>query len=171
MRTTANTINVRIIRVCSSPRPPVTLTPAALPLACSGFEKACPGPRLPLCYRNAYWCPLFIRSGTCRLRKYRPQPVKKSRPALAGKSFLYDPLAFKLPEPPTDRLARHADPGGQEPLRPPEFIAAGPHEPDQGVFGRLPLEQIRQVRRLLAATYGPVSSPRPSPWVTVGRAM
>ena len=50
-----------------------------------------------------------------------------------------------------------AEPGGQEPLRPPEFIPAGPHETDQGVSGRLPLEQIRQVRLLLASAYGPVS--------------
>ena len=49
--------------------------------------------------------------------------------------------------------------------------AGGRHEPDQGVFGRLPCEQIRQVRLLLAAAYGPLSSPRPSPCVTVGRAM
>ena len=63
------------------------------------------------------------------------------RPALARPS-LHDPLAFELLEPPADRPARHANPGGQKPLRPPAFIATGPHETDQGVLGRLPLEQI-----------------------------
>ena len=105
------------------------------------------------------------------LAEIRPQPIAKARPAGASKSSLHDPLAFELLEPPADRPARHAEPGGQEPLRPPEFIAAGPHETDQGVFGRLPLEEIRQVRLFLASAYGPVSSPRPSPWVTVSRAM
>ena len=101
------------------------------------------------------------------LPEIRPQPIVKAGPALAGKSSLHDPLAFKLLEPPADRPARHAEPGGQEPLRPPEGIAAGPHEPDQGVFGRLPREQIRQVRLLLASAYGQASSPRPNgPFLT-----
>ncbi len=91
------------------------------------------------------------------LAEIRPQPIVKAGPALAGQSFLNDPLAFKLLEPSADRPARHADLGGQESLRPPKFIAAGPHEPDQGVFGRLPREQIRQVRLLLAAAYGQAS--------------
>ena len=81
------------------------------------------------------------------LAEIRPQPIEKSRPALAGQSFLNDPLAFELLEPAADRPARHAETGGQEPLRPPESIAAGPHEPDQGVFGRLPVSPALQVKK------------------------
>ena len=91
------------------------------------------------------------------IAEIRSQPIEKVRASGPGPSSLHDPLAFKLPEPPTHRLARHADPGGQEPLRPPEFIAAGPHETDQGVLGRLPLEEIRQTRQLLTVAYGTVS--------------
>ena len=92
------------------------------------------------------------------LTEIRPKPIEKTSPALAGKSSLHDPLAFELLEPAADRPGRHAETGGQEPLRPPKSIDAGPHETDEGVFVRLPLEQIRQVRLLLAAAYGQTSS-------------
>ena len=103
------------------------------------------------------------------LTEIRPQPVEKTSPARAGQSFLNDPLTFELLKPAADRLARHAEPGGQEPLRPPKFIAAGPQEPDQDVFGRLPCEQSRKTRRVLAAAYGQASSrtrtvPAPARW-------